>query len=268
MLNEELFDFLAAGYFQSSYIGNHRNHDILDFHRSQHLCQTVSSGLHQRAMEGSAYRQQHCALSAGSLQSLDSLVDRVNSAGDNYLAGAVEVNSLHSCAHFGLHGLADFYDFVAVQAQNCGHGALAHGHSLLHELATLVHCHNCVSELHGTYIYQSGIFAQAVAGGHSAANAMLFEHSTAGGAGGKDSRLGVGGQLQVGGRAFEAHLANGIAQGFISLGENLSYNRVFIIECLAHTHGLGALSRKNESNLAHGKNLSFSNYTRYYQNVL
>ena len=91
---------------------------------------------------------------------------------------------------------------------------------------------------------------------------MLLQHSAAGGAGGENSGLGVSGQLQVGSRTLEAHLSDGIAESIVSLFKNLSNNGILIVECLAHTNSLGTLSREYESDLAHGKNLSFSNYTR------
>ena len=254
MLNEQLFDFLAAGNFLGGYVSNNRNGDIFNFNRSQNLCQTVSSGLHQSAVERSAYWQQHSAFCTCSLQSFDSFIYRINSTSNNNLTGAVEVYCLHCFAGFSFYAAADFYDFVAVQAQNSSHAAFAYRNSLLHELAAFVNNAYSVSKFQSAGVYQCAVFAQAVASSDIAAYAMLLQNCCTSSAGSQDSGLGVSGQLQVFSRTFEAHFADGIAKSVISLFKNLFYNRIFIIKSFAHANGLRTLAREYECDFTHRVN--------------
>ena len=251
MSNEQLFDFFAAGNLLSGYVSNNRDGDIFNFNRSQNLCQTVSSRLHQSAVERSTYGQQHSAFCTGSLQSFDSFIYRVNCTSDNNLARAVEIYSLHCFAGFSFNAAADFYDFVAVQAEDSSHAAFAYRNSLLHELAAFVNNAYSISKFQSTGVYQSAVFAQAVAGSDIAAQAMLLQYCCTSSAGSQDCRLSVSSQLQVFSRTFEAHFADGVAKSIICLFKNLFYNRIFIIECFAHANGLRALAGEYECNLAH-----------------
>ena len=73
----------------------------LDGYFGQRFRHYIGCRLHQRAMKGSRYRQQHCTFCAFRLGDFHRTLDRRFIARDNYLTGTVIVGSL---AHLALRG--------------------------------------------------------------------------------------------------------------------------------------------------------------------
>ena len=67
----------------------------------KYFCQTVGSGLQQRAVERSAYRKKNCAFCACFFQSNQRFINSADSTGNYNLAGAVKVYCLYCFAGRG-----------------------------------------------------------------------------------------------------------------------------------------------------------------------
>ena len=75
-----------------------RNSQVAKFGGIEVGLHPVLRGLQQRAMEGSAHRQQHGSAGAGGLGELDRAVDSGGVAGDDDLVGRIETRSGHNFA--------------------------------------------------------------------------------------------------------------------------------------------------------------------------
>jgi hypothetical protein len=87
--------------------------------------------LHESRVVGAGDAEEHGLLSATGFREFAGLVDAIGFAGDDDLAGAIEVGQFHA------GGDADFVGGLLIEADDGGHGPVRVVACLLHELAAL-----------------------------------------------------------------------------------------------------------------------------------
>ena len=116
------------------HIGDQRNRGRIDRYLGKRLAHRVRRGLHQRAMEGGAHRQQHRAAGAEFRRQRHSPIDGRLGARDHHLAWRIIVGGL---AHFAFgSGLGQLLRLRKIGAEQSRHRPLADGHRLLHGAAS------------------------------------------------------------------------------------------------------------------------------------
>ena len=164
----------------------------------------------------------------GFLHSRSRFFDGFGAAGDDNLAGAVEVDSLDGAA-LGRNLSADFFDLIFSQAEDSGHAAFTEGHGFLHELAAEADGADGVGKGQGAGSDEGRIFAEAVAGSDVRCQPFLGEDAAAGRAGREDSRLCIIGFHEFFIRPFEAELGQGKAQCVVSFFKKLFDHGICIV---------------------------------------
>ena len=149
------------------HVGDQRRFRRTDVDRPQRRLHRFRRGLHQRAMEGGADRQEHRALGAGELGELHRPLDRGLGSRDHDLPAAVVVGRLADGAleievarglGGNLHGRAE------VESEQRRHRAFADRDRLLHRLAAQAQEPRRVLERDRARGAQRGIFAERMAG--------------------------------------------------------------------------------------------------------
>ncbi len=147
---------------------------------AQHARHFFLRGLHQGAMEGRAYGKHDGAFCAAGLGQRGGLFDRGQCAGDDRLAGRVEI-----CGRDGQAGLfgglpADFVHLGGVEREDGGHGALTGGNGQLHGAAARLDGAHGVGKAEGSGGHVGAPLAEGVTGGQGRFNAMLGQHAPGG----------------------------------------------------------------------------------------
>ena len=139
-------------------------------------------------------------------------------AGDDDLLLGVHVGDVHHVALGGVR--ADLLDHVQADAHDGGHGAGAHRHRRLHELAAASHDADGVAQAQRAGHHERRVLAQAVAGGERRREAALGAGGGRRHAGREDGRLGGGGQREVGLGPLEHHAREIDAEGVVGFLEH------------------------------------------------
>ncbi|MCY1529990.1 hypothetical protein D9M68_651630 [compost metagenome] len=200
-------------------------------------------------MERRGYRQQQRALGARRFGLFAGALDRGLVAGDHDLGGRVEVHGLDDLALGG--GGAGGAHGVIVQAQDGGHSAGADRHGGLHGVGAHAHQAHSVFERERTGGRQRGVFTEAVPG-HDIR--LAAARGTPGGvhrnAGRQHRGLGVGGQVELLGRALRDQRAQVLPQGLRRPCHGLRDGRD-ARPGVQHADSLRTLAREDKSNF-HG----------------
>ena len=220
-------------------------------HGLQRLPHRVGGGLHQRAMERRADRQQHAALAPLRLGHLDGPLDGRLVAGNHDLAAAIVVGDRDDLAlRRFLAGLLRRLELDAEQRRHGAHARPAPPSASPGRAASeAARCRRAAGRRpppapsirrangrrHGWPALASGLppsFSRTRTHGH---------------ADGHQGRLGVFGQDQLGFRPFAHQLRQVLLQRLVDFLEDLAGGGEGSGEVGSHADGLGALSRKDES---------------------
>ena len=176
-------------------------------------------------------------------------------AGDDGLAGVVEIGGLHHLAvasgKAALSLVANLHHFGRVQAQHGGHGARAHRHRFLHGLGTKPHQGHGVGQTEGSAGHQRGVLAQGMTRHKVRGRATLgLPHAVSRDGSHQHHRLGVGGECQLFFGAFMDQLAQVLAERLAGLLQEGFHHRV-VVPRVQHAHRLRALARKYKCKCRH-----------------
>ena len=138
-----------------------------------------------------------------------------------------------------------------VGAQQCGHGAFAGGHRLLHGLAAQLEQARGISDREAAGGGQRGVLAERVARHHDRLlaqreAALLLQDAQHSERVGHQRRLGVLGQDQFLGGPLEHQPGELLLQGLVHLLEYLAGGREGGGKIASHADGLTALAREDE----------------------
>mgnify|MGYP007127210184 CR=1 FL=1 len=162
----------------------------------------------------------HGLLVDGALGSGNGLVHAFFRAGNDRLAGAVEVDGLDRAA-LSRNLSTDVFDLIFSQAEDSGHAAFTEGYSFLHELAAEADRADGVSKGQGAGSDEGRIFAETVAGSDVRCQSFLGEDAAAGRAGRQDSRLCIIGLHEFFIGTFKAELGQGETQSVVGFFKKL-----------------------------------------------
>ena len=109
-----------------------------------------------------------------------------------------------------------------------------------------MHEQDGILEVHDARGDERGVLTEAMAARDVRLDAVLFEDLVGDDAHREDGGLGVGRELQILGRALEAHLLDGIAERLIRLAEEFLRHVVLLAEILSHADGLRPLAWEYE----------------------
>ena len=163
-------------------------------------------------------------------------------AGNDYLPVAVVVGRNHGTGH----GLAYLLNRLLAQTYDCRHRARNRFAAALHSLRSLRDQSHTVLEVHRPGADESGEFAQRMACDHIRGSISRVAERLADGVQ-EDCRLGDLGCLELLVRAVEHYFCQFKSQYFISFVHHFSSLMVALIQFLAHSAELRALSWKNIS---------------------
>ena len=164
----------------------------------------------------------------GFLHGSGSFFDGFGTAGDDDLAGAVEVDGLDRAA-LGRNLSTDVFDLIFSQAEDSGHAAFTEGYSFLHELAAEADRADGVSKGQGAGSDEGRIFAETVAGSNVRCQSFLGEDAAAGRAGRQDSRLCIIGLHEFFIGTFKAELGQGETQSVVGFFKKLFDNGICVV---------------------------------------
>lgn len=168
-------------------------------------------------------------------------------ARDDDLRRRIEIDGLD---HFALGSLlAGGTHGVVVQAEHRRHGAGAHRHRGLHGVGAHAHQAHGIFQRQRAGGRQRGVFAQAMAGHHLGHGpARRAPGGKAGRAGGQHGRLGVGGEIELLGRALRHQGAQVLAQRGAGTRHDVGHGGI-AGPCIEHADRLGALTGKDKRQL-------------------
>jgi hypothetical protein len=201
--------------------------------------ETVLRWLHERAVEGRAYREHDSTLCSHFFAKLGGAFDGLFGTADDDLSRRVDVGGLADLSGMPGNGLgAGFANLLDAERENGGHGTDAYGNSLLHVLAAIAHSANGIGKAYGSGGDVGGVFAERVAGNETGTNSGFGEN-----AGGSDGDGEYGGlrnfgeaELLVG--AFKAKLAEAVAERGVRFFKGAAGDDVIGGKFLAHPGGL------------------------------
>ena len=201
-------------------------------------------------MEGRGDRQNHRALGAFGLGDLDRALDRGLVARHHHLAAAIVVGGL---AHLALRRFGgDRRSGVEFEPDQRRHGADADRHRFLHRLPARAQQPRGVGNGEGAGRGERGIFAERMAGDELRVALEIepgfgFQHAHDRERDRHQRRLGVFGERERLGRAFEYDAAELGAERPVDLVEHGLRGREIVGQRLAHADRLAALAGKHKS---------------------
>ena len=191
-------------------------------------------------MVGSRHIELLGDLAAGSLGSGNGLVHAFFRAGNDRLAGAVEVGNVHVAF------LRQLDDVFIRPADHRGHGALRGVAGFLHERAALLDQAKAFFKGIGSGSRMSREFTQGKAGGSHGIQGrrQLLQDGQAGQAMHVESRLAVAGAGQFFAGAFKHDGGEGFPKRLVRLLNQGPGCGILVIQIFAHAYFLGTLSGK------------------------
>ena len=135
---------------------------------------------------------------------------------------------------------------IQIDAEQCGHGAHADGHGLLHVSAAAPHQRNRIGQAQGPRGDQRGIFAKTVPGDKFRQNTAFFENAIGGDGRGQDRRLRVFRQLEFFLGSFETQPRKRKTQHPIGFFKDCARCWVFLEKFPSHARVLRSLSREDD----------------------
>lgn len=202
---------------------------------------------HKGRMEGSADGKHESALGTGFFESLTGCVNGILMARNNKLAGAVVVggddNGIRG-AYFGTYSLYLFRGKHFGESDDGSHGSWLRLAGFLHGGGTLGHKAQTVLEGETAGHDEGGELTERVASHHRGLHGILTPAKTEGGDDAVEEHcgLGDGGLAKLLVSAVEHNVGNIEAEYFVGFLKKLTGYGMLLIEVVAHSYELGALS--------------------------
>ena len=195
---------------------------------------------HQRGVERCGDRQNDSLLRPLFLQKCYRLLNALCRARNHCLSRAVEVDRLHS-AH-GTRLGTDRDNSLIIESNDRRHRTLAHGYSLLHISAALVHEDDRIAEGQHARRNERRVFAETVPRRNLRHDPLRAQQLCGDDRYRENRRLCMRCQLKLVGRSLKTELADGIAEGLICFRKILFRKVVGIVEIFPHPDDLRPLS--------------------------
>ncbi len=197
-------------------------------------------------MRGHAHRQQHRALGAAGLGGIDRTRHRRRIAGDDGLAGRIEI---HGFDHFALRRFpAGRVEIRVLEPEDRRHRTLPQRHGLLHHLAAEADDVDGRLEVHGVGAHQRGVFTEAVSRHrHGPRPAATDPDPPRRDPGRQHRRLRALRGAELGLGPVLAERPEVVAEHVARFGKGGTHDGLRRAEFGEHADGLGPLPRKDES---------------------
>ena len=238
---------------QSVGVGDELGLRFREVDRSEDFGHALRGLGHERRMGGHRHRQQDAALGPQLLGAGYRGFDCGPVARDHDLSGRVPVGN--GDASVGRTECHEVRQPSIVQADDGGHATLPPLARGLHLMTALAHQPHRLGERqdagrdHGAVLAHRMARVELGLWVHPSGAPAFAKGGEKGDRDRDERRLGVGGEVQLLGRALEGEPADRLAQGFVRLGHDCRRRRRRLDEGLAHPHCLGTLARKHESDL-------------------
>jgi hypothetical protein len=228
-------------------IGQHLNGGRLEGNGGKSGGEFGLSGLHESGVIGAGDIQWQGFPGATCFGEITGLVNAICFAGDDNLAGAIEIGEVDS------GGCADSTGGFFLESNDGGHGALGDVAGFLHEPATLPHEFKSNGERHDARGSEGGEFTQGQAGSgmegeFREARAQQFEGNPTDEI---NARLCMLGACQLIFGTIEAETCEVISKQLVGLVKEGSGSGKMVGQILTHADGLGTLPSEEERGLFH-----------------
>ena len=200
--------------------------------------QFLPGGLHQRRVERTADGKPECAACSRGFEPFAGGIDRLRSARDDQLAGAVVVG----CDYNAVNGVAGLFDRAVLESEDGGHRPGLRLACLLHRCRTFGDQTQTVLEREGSRDHEGREFAQRVSGRRIGPDAERL---------GQNDRMKEYGGLRHAGllellvRSGEHDVGNAEAQNLVGTFKKLPRTGYRVVKVFAHAYGLSALAGEN-----------------------
>lgn len=242
MTDEEFDDFCRALMRLGGDIGEDCDGRWLEGHGVEGGCEFGLGALHESRVVGAGDGEEHGLFGATGFREFAGLVDAIRFAGDDDLAGAIEVGQFHT------GGDADFVGGLLIESDDGGHGAMGVVACLLHELAALPNEGKCGLKRHDPGRGEGGELTEGQTGGglEGEMRDVGAEEFECDPTDKKDRGLCVFCARQFRFRSIEAEAGDVVTEQLIGLIQQGAGGWEMAGEIPAHSDCLGALTGKEE----------------------